>query len=399
MSTAAEPRRPAIDVAVDVGFAVLLLVCGYRYFSRHPFDGVGIAAFVLAVGAGLSYAIAVIGWRHGAGQRAGAVRGIFETRQGVGLLLATAFWLPLVVLAPSFGWCGFALFFAVHRVIRGPLAYVITGAIVVAVSGGLLLMSKGDDLGLVLGPFFGGLVLAYAYSALDRSLEQQRQLNAQLIETREQLARSERDAGALAERERVASELHDTVVQRTATALLMLESDDLGPGVQTSAVRDARDALREGLIETRQLLHGLTDPRMSSAQLVPALASQSQAAGAEFSVAGTERAVSDAISYALQRVVQEALTNIQKHADARSIYVTLTFFGSEIGVDIVDDGVGFTPTDTPTSEPDSLEAGSGGFGLRAMIWRIHALGGTLTIESRPGDGTVIAAVVPTGLET
>lgn len=102
-----------------------------------------------------------------------------------------------------------------------------------AVSVGLFLMSRGDDLGLVLGPFFGGLVLTYAYTALDRALDARRTLIAELVDTREQLARSERDAGALAERERVAGELHDTVVQRTATALLMLESDDLHGGEQS----------------------------------------------------------------------------------------------------------------------------------------------------------------------
>lgn len=379
---------PAMDRAVDIGFAILLLVCGVRYFSRHPLEGVGIAALALAIGSGVSYAIAAIGK-----QPRNDVAGLdaIVSRQGLGILLATAFWLPLVILAPSFGWCGFALFFAVHRVIRGRLALAMSALIVVAISVGLFIMSKGDDLGLVLGPFFGGLILASAYDALDRALDAQRRLIDQLVDTRAQLARSERDAGALAERERVASELHDTVVQRTATALLLLESDSLQSRGQSAAVGEARDALREGLIDTRRLLHGLADPRMTAVSLTAALQALSSDAGAEFSVSGAARDVPEAVSLALQRVVQEALANVRKHAAAASVHVTLTFFETEVGVDIADDGSGFDVV----AGADHAEAKPGGFGLRAMKWRIETLGGSLAIESNPGEGTVVAALVPT----
>lgn len=380
-----------MDLAVDTGFAVLLIVCAIRYFSRHPLEGVGFAALVLAVGAAVSYAIAVISRRDPETARAVSGLEAVGSRQGVGLLLATAFWLPLTVLAPSFGWCGFALFFAVHRVIRGRLAIVISGAIVIAVSVGLFLMSNGDDLGLVLGPFFGGLVLTYAYTALDRALDAQQVLIGELIDTREQLADSERDAGALAERERVAGELHDTVVQSTASALLMLESDDLRGETASPAVRDAREALRETLIETRQLLHGLASPRTGVDSLAAVLEAQSAAAGASFSVIGADRSVSDDISHALSRVVQEALINARKHAHASSIHVTLTFFDGAVSLDVADDGIGFDPAAHAMHATER----SSGFGIRAMSWRMQNLDGALTIETRPGDGTVISAIVPT----
>lgn len=392
-------RLPAMDRAVDIGFAVLLLVCGARYFSRHDLDGAGIVALVLAVCSGVSYAIAVAGRRPGVSPARGGPAAT-ASRQSTGILLATAFWLPLVVIAPSFGWCGFALFFAVHRVIRGRLALVVSAMIVVAVSVGLFLMSNGDDLGLVLGPFVGGMVLAYAYAALDRALDEQQVLIGQLVDTRAQLARSERDAGALAERERVASELHDTVVQSTATALLMLESDGLRAGASGSSVGEVRDALRASLIETRQMLHGLADPRSTGDSLAAALRAQTESAGADFAVSGVERRVSDQVAHALQRVVQEALTNARKHAAATSVHVTLTYFDSEVGVDIADDGIGFSPTEAAerSGKEAPVDVGSGGFGLRAMAWRVEALGGALTIESRVDEGTVIAAVVPTQLE-
>ncbi len=368
-------QRTVVDRAVDVGFALLLLVCGLRYFSRHELAGEGTFVLLLAIGTGVSYAAAVLG-RGGAG-----------ARQSAGLLLATGFWLPLTIVAPSFGWCAFALFVAVHRVLRGRAALWLSAVIVIAVSLGLLIMSNGQDPGLVLGPFFGGLVLASAYAALDRALSEQRRLNHELVEARERLARSEREAGALAERGRVASELHDTVVQRTASALLLLETDGLRPEGSSSSVEEARETLREALVETRQLLHGLADPRETAASLTAALSAQATASGAGFEVVGDERAVPEAVAHALQRIVQEALINARKHASARTVRVTLTYFAGEVGVDVSDDGEGF-------------DAGGGGdgFGLRAMTWRAESLGGTLTIESGPGRGTVVAAILPTPSE-
>jgi len=390
MSPSQQRRLPAMDLAVDIGFAILLIVCAVRYFDRHPLEGIGIAALVLAIGTAVSYAVAVFARRGADTARAASGLEALGSWQGLGLLLATGFWLPLSILAPSFGWCGFALFFAVHRVIRGRLAIVISTAIVVAVSIGLLVMSKGDDLGLVLGPFFGGLVLTYAYTALDRALDAQQVLIGELIDTREQLADTEREAGAMVERERVASELHDTVVQSTASALLMLESDDLRGGSPSPAVREARESLRKSLIETRRMLHGLADPRADADSLAAVVEAQSLAAEASFSLAGHERIVSEAVAHALARVTQEALVNARKHAHASAIHVTLTFFDDAVGIDVADDGVGFDP-DAVGAEASET---SSSFGIRAMTWRMQNLGGTLTVESRPGEGAVVSAIVP-----
>lgn len=390
MSPSQQRRLPAMDLAVDIGFAILLIVCAVRYFDRHPLEGIGIAALVLAIGTAVSYAVAVFTRRGADTARAASGLEALGSWQGLGLLLATGFWLPLTILAPSFGWCGFALFFAVHRVIRGRLAIVISTAIVVAVSVGLLVMSKGDDLGLVLGPFFGGLVLTYAYTALDRALDAQQVLIGELIDTREQLADTEREAGAMVERERVASELHDTVVQSTASALLMLESDDLRGGSPSPAVREARESLRKSLIETRRMLHGLADPRADADSLAAVVEAQSLAAEASFSLAGHERIVSEAVAHALARVTQEALVNARKHAHASAVHVTLTFFDDAVGIDVADDGIGFDPEAVGAEASET----SSSFGIRAMTWRMQNLGGTLTVESRPGEGAVVSAIVP-----
>lgn len=378
------PDRPlrAMHVAVDLGFGILMAVSVFRYFSNHPFEGVGVWALILAVGSTLAYAAAVLG----------ADRG---TRQTAGILTATALWLPLAVIAPSFSWCAFALIFAVHRVLPRRPAILTSAGIVLAVSAGLFLMSSGQDLGLVLGPFFGGIVISTAYVALDRTLENRRQLTDELIATREQLARSEREAGTLAERSRFASELHDTVVQRTASALLLLESTDesrsagrtggadVGGTADDAAVGEAREVLREALVETRQLLHGLQAPA-DHTSLANAMHDLTHEHGALLSQIGEEQNVDADVTHALLRVTQEALVNARKHAEATTVHVTLTFFDDGVGVDIADDGVGF--------DPDRERAD--GYGLRAMAWRIENLGGRFTLESATGHGTVVACVVP-----
>jgi len=373
-AASATPDRPlaAMHLSVDVGFAVLLVVCGLRYFAYHPFDTIGAIVLALGIGSGIAYAFA-------------AVARPSPERRRVGIVITVLLWLPLAVLAPSFGWCAFPLFFALHRSLTRRVAVIGSALLVVAVSTGLFFMSNGEDLGLVLGPFFGGLMLSFAVDALERALDNRRRLNAELLATQAQLARSEREAGALAERHRMASELHDTVVQRTASALLLLESGDAAPPRDAAPTSEAREILREALIETRQLMHGLASPQ-DRTSLTAEIAALADAHGAEHTAVGTEVELDAEVTHALLRVAQEALINAHRHAAAAATRVTITFFGRTVGIDVVDDGTGF--------DPDHVRADTTGYGLRAMAWRIESLGGTLTIESSPGHGTVIAAEVP-----
>lgn len=374
----------AMDLAVDLGFAVLLIVCSLRYFSYHPWDSQGVAVSLLAAGSGLAYAAASF---FGSSPKT-------QGLQRAGILLALGLWLPLVVLAPSYGWCAFALFVAVYRVLRGHAALAASALIVASVSVGLLLMSRGEDLGLVLGPFFGGFVLSLAYRGLHRSLEDGQNLIDQLVSTRAQLAQTEREAGTLVERNRLAGELHDTVVQRTASALLLLESAEQ-LGHSTPQVAEARELLRESLTETRQLMHGLTKPETADQSFVAQVSAlgekYSAPAAVTVAVVGEWRPIPEATAHVLLRVAQEALINAQKHAEAGSVSVTVTFFPESIGVDVADDGIGFDLSANSATEQDRRHDG---YGLRAMAWRVGNVGGELNIESTPGRGTVVAAVIP-----
>jgi signal transduction histidine kinase len=97
-------------------------------------------------------------------------------------------------------------------------------------------------------------------------------------------------------------------------------------------------------------------------------------------VTGQPIALAPATEAELLRVVQEALTNVSRHAGA----IDVTYLDDVLAIDITDDGTGFDPTTRPAD----------GVGLAAMRERVDALGGTLTVESAPGEGAVIAVATP-----
>ncbi len=119
-------------------------------------------------------------------------------------------------------------------------------------------------------------------------------------------------------------------------------------------------------------------------------------------VSGDPVALPTDVEAALLRVAQSALANVERHAAATRVAVTLSFLagaaaGEEaVALDVVDDGRGFDPEALPAPSDDVPGGTSGGFGLVAMRARLAELGGTLSVESAPGAGTAVAAWVPLG---
>ncbi len=98
----------------------------------------------------------------------------------------------------------------------------------------------------------------------------------------------------------------------------------------------------------------------------------------------------DRVQSALLRIAQGALANVREHADATAAGLTLTHLGDRVVLDIGDNGRGFTPEPGAPRTTGAVR----GHGLPAMRARVHQLGGTLTIESAPGEGTVLSAGIP-----
>ena len=157
-------------------------------------------------------------------------------------------------------------------------------------------------------------------------------------------------------------------------------------------VRDATARLRESRADTRALVHDLAAPGLDASPLPEALlrAAARYVDAPRLTVTGTPREVPAEVRHALLRVVASAAANVRRHAGPAEVTLSVGFLPGAVTVDVHDSGRGFDPAAVP--EPSA----SGGYGLRAMRQRIEQLGGTFSLETAPGEGTVVAAEVPTG---
>jgi PAS domain S-box-containing protein len=222
--------------------------------------------------------------------------------------------------------------------------------------------------------------------------------NARLYEQAEQ-------AAALAERTRLARELHDSVTQSLYSVTMYTEAAArlLTTGKEATAaeyLRDARDTAQEALREMRLLIFELRPPVLEQSGLAGALQARLDAvekrAGvqAELRVAGVE-GMADAewlplaVQQELYHIAQEALNNSLKHAKAQNLQVCLQLKDDTVRLEVLDDGIGF--------DPATAEA-RGGLGLPGMRERVQRIGGQVQIESAPGQGTTVSVEVPRGGE-
>ena len=217
----------------------------------------------------------------------------------------------------------------------------------------------------------------------------------------DQARKTGRKAGMLGERQRLAREIHDTLAQGFTSIVMNLEAAEGALPEEISKedrarrhVDQARLTARESLTEARRLVWALRPESLDNASLPEALAQLaarwSDSAGVEASanVTGTPRPIPAEAEVTVVRVVQEALANVLKHARASRVVVTLSYMSDLLALDVIDDGVGFDPGCRRNDTPES------GFGLQTMRERIGQLGGVLTIQSAPGEGTTLAAELP-----
>jgi PAS domain S-box-containing protein len=203
-------------------------------------------------------------------------------------------------------------------------------------------------------------------------------------------------AAAFAERSRLARELHDSVTQSLYSITLYSEAVArmLTTGAGSEAVehlRELRATAQEALREMRLLIFQLSPPALDKGGLAGALQMRLDAVEARgglnvgFEVQGSER-LTPLVRQELYQIAQEALNNALKHARAQKVRVILDFQENVTRLEVSDDGSGFDPEQANRS---------GGLGLRGMRERAQAIGGTLTVESSPGKGTMVRLTVPT----
>ncbi|MFJ8106614.1 sensor histidine kinase [Streptomyces sp. NPDC096132] len=284
---------------------------------------------------------------------------------------AAGFGVPAVVL-----WCGCAITALERLPVAAALPVASVGLAAFAVVNG--------DGWLSTIATIGGMALAGYALRLDAETRG----TAQRLLAQERAARAaEAESAALAERARIAREIHDVLAHSLSAQLVHLEAARLM--IERGADREqilervvaARGMARDGLDETRQALSAL---RGDLTPLEDFLADLVRAAhGAEVTVGGERRALPAEASQAVRRVAQEALTNTRKHAPGAKVHVRLEYGPHEVTLDIRDSG----------GSPGELAQVGGGYGLLGMRERAELLGGSL--HAGPDDeGFVVTLRVP-----
>ncbi|MBP2215660.1 sensor histidine kinase [Arthrobacter sp. CAN_C5] len=279
-----------------------------------------------------------------------------------------------------------------------------TAAICVAVALGQLSRFSGasEDLvgiGLQAGlSFLASTMLGlWIYKIIDQS-EDRAQLLAELNAARAELQLADQRQGAMAERERMSREIHDTLAQGF-TSVVMLSEAALAQlrtaRPETGARQDLTTRLetinataRDNLQEARALIASTGPSQLQGGDLLGALERLAAAAtqgGIETSCTLPEKLpnLTSNQQIALLRSAQEGLTNIRKHAAASRAHLTLDRAGTELHLTVTDDGVGFDP---------GLD--TSGYGLQSISARLGEIGGQLTIHTAVGAGTTLGMVVP-----
>lgn len=388
-------RGPAAVLRVMVvgahGLFVLLLAVGVVRAvvdDANPVPSVVLAALVLG------WYLVGVRW----GRRSAATGRPGHGALWLGILVLG--WLGLTVLSANFVWVAFPLFFLCFHLLSTAAALASTAAITAVAIGATLWHGSMNTVASILGPIFGAGAAAgmsVVCQQLVRDARQRRRLydelsrsHHELISAQDELASLQREAGAVAERARLAGDIHDTLAQGFSSIVLLARAGQRAPDA-SGVLAQIVDTAQDNLAEARRVVRALTPTALEDTSLASALGRlvtqlcDHTGVACDLVVDGDAVTLPMEYDVALLRVAQSALANVRLHSRAHHARVTLTYTPDEVRLDVVDDGIGFDPSAVvaPTS-----------FGLRAMRDRLDSLRGSLVVESAPGDGTAVAATLP-----
>jgi signal transduction histidine kinase len=215
-----------------------------------------------------------------------------------------------------------------------------------------------------------------------RQSDERAALIRQLDASRAEVSRLSHEAGVLAERQRLAGEIHDTIAQGLSSVVMLIQAAQAEPD-RSRAGRHltlAAATARDNHDEARALVAALTPPALDGSSLPDAL----RRLAGTLSVTGSPRPLPTPVEVVLLRSAQEALSNARKHAGAASVAVSLSYEREgPVVLEVRDDGAGF-----------DVGSDTGGYGLRGMRSRVELVAGTLAVTSSPGAGTTVRVAIP-----
>jgi len=248
---------------------------------------------------------------------------------------------------------------------------------------------------LLVALLFSLLLGVWISRIVDQSVERA-DLIDQLQTARTDLSEAEHARGVMAERERIAREIHDTLAQGFTSIIMLSQAAAAGmakdPRRATEQLGLIEDVARENLAEARSLVAAFGPVGLAESTLPDAVRRLAERFAAQAGI-GVDVEVADAAAglgpdeaVVLLRAVQESLTNVRRHAGARHVVVRLVVGDDGARVEVDDDGVGF----------DTRGAGAAaGYGLAGMRDRVEEIGGEVDVTSAPGRGTRVTVLVPT----
>lgn len=327
------------------------------------------------------------------------------------LVLIVGLWAVLFIQHLSFTWLMFPIVFLLLHLLPPVLGLVAVLALTLFSIGWPIVAPQHDfSPGTVIGPVMGTLlavVISFAYRSLYADSLMHQRTAEKLRATRAELALREHESGRIEERERLAREIHDTLAQGLSSIVLISRAtaQSLNAGENNKAAEQVQVINRvasENLAEARRFIRDLSSPQLTNS-LAPALkrlceTTEEQEAARGHRLECIFRPDGDAdssqlapeIQETLMRIAQGALANVTAHARAQRAVVTLGVWENSVTLDIYDDGRGFSPSLISTEKP----GGESGFGFTSLRRRAEQMGGELSIDSAPGEGTVVSVSLP-----
>lgn len=242
---------------------------------------------------------------------------------------------------------------------------------------------------------FIGVVAVVAILWIHKLRLRVKQRTAELDATMEKLQKEARMSATLAERDRLAGEIHDSLEQGLNGILLQLQStanlESCPPEIRSSLAL-ACSMASFSRTEVQNAVWELQSPMLEDSELPVAIEKIMRQITPEslhgtVNVEGTSRRLASVVEHHLLRIAQEAINNTVKHASAHNLNVVLGYEADAVVLSVIDDGCGFNPDQVRTG-------GLGHFGLRSLRSRVGKIHATHEVLSSPGKGTTIRVRVP-----
>jgi PAS domain S-box-containing protein len=261
------------------------------------------------------------------------------------------------------------------------------GALALAFPSGARPTSEQAEL---LGAVAGQLGVALENALLYEELQQKGKLRSELLA---KVISAEED-----ERKRIARELHDEAIQSLSAVLAQLGAVEQRLPVRAKArehIADVRQLMKRAIGEVRKAILGLRPSALDDLGLVPALRSfagerlEEVGVTLHWDASGLSRRLPPEMETALFRIVQEAVNNIVRHAQAETVTIEIRESDGTIVAEVEDDGVGFD-----VARFTGRRSGEASLGLLGMRERASRFGGSVDVQSAPGQGTRLYIELP-----